>query len=220
MDPIWNKIHKGGWGKYPNEALVRFLCRYKKAEPDFKRNNKVLDLGCGAGANTKMMVAEGFKVWAVDGAGEAVRHAKAFVSQKNTKFIVADFVDIASIFPKGFFDIVCDNVSVYTNTVKNIEAILASVAKILKKDGLFYSSCFSTKTLGCGLGKKLESGTFIDIRESVFFKDRGIAHFYTEKEARKVYGKFFTVQSFDVDYHTEFNGQNTVSMFVLICRKK
>ena len=90
----------------------------------------------------------------------------------------------------------------------------------MKSGARFYSSCFSTGTLGHGLGKKLEPGTFTDIRKSIFFKDRGLAHFYTENELRRIYGKFFKIESLDIDYHTEFNKQNMVSMFVLICRKK
>lgn len=219
MDPIWNEIHRGAWGKYPSESLVRFLCRYKKAESDFINKNKILDLGCGGGANTKMMLAEGFDVCAVDGAKEAVNHAKVFVGSKKVKYYSADFLGIEPIFAKNYFDIVCDNVSIYANTLANIENILGIISKIIKKNGLFYSSCFSTKNSGFGLGKKLETGTYADVSEGNF-KGRGLVHFYTEKELRRIYGKFFEIKSFDTEYYTEFNGQNRVYKYVLICRKK
>jgi len=219
MDPIWDKVHLGGWGKYPSESLVRFLCRYRKSELNFQRKNRILDFGCGGGANTRMMLAEDFDVYAVDGSKEAVRCAKRFVDSSKVKFTTIDFLMVRDIFPKNYFDIVCDDVSIYSNSITNIDKILLVVFEIMKKGGLFYSSCFSTKTLGFGLGEKLESGTYRNINRGSF-KNRGVAHFYTEKELRRVYEKYFKVESLDTEEYTDFNRKNRISKFILICRKK
>jgi len=219
IDPAWDKAYKDGWGrKYPSENLVRFLCRYKKTE-DFKKKNKILDLGCGSGANTKMMYEEGYDTYAVDGSIYAVRKAKKFLLNKEVDLKVCDFSGIDKAYNQLFFDIICDDVSIYANRINNIKDILKKISLILKKNGLFYSSCFSTKTSGFGLGKKLEPGTFTDINKWPF-RDRGITHFYTGKELRRIYGKFFEIESFDTECYTEFNKQNKVFKFVLICRKK
>lgn len=218
MDPIWDKIHNGGWGKYPSESLVRFLCRYKNTTQNFKKVNKILDIGCGGGSNTKMMLAEGFDICAIDGSKEAIKRAKAFVGS-NVKFVSADFFDIKNFFLENYFDIICDNVSIYANTLDSIENILKIASDVLKKDGLFYSVCFSTKTSGFGSGKKIEPRTFTNIQKSPF-KERGVTHFYTEKELRKIYGKFFRIESFDTECYTEYNGKNKIFKFVVICRKK
>jgi SAM-dependent methyltransferase len=219
MDPIWEKIHKEGWGRYPSEDLVSFLCRYKKNSPDFKKHNKILDIGCGAGANTKMMIDEGFDVFALDGSKHAITNAKKLIYPRKAKFFVADFLDIDNLFAPDFFDIICDSVSIYANSTANINLILKKVAAILNKNGYFYSSCFSKLSIGQEKGKEIEKDTFIDAPSGVF-KNRGLSHFYSEKSVRNLYGKYFKIESLDTSYQTLYNRTAKIGKFVLICRKK
>ena len=53
--------------KYPNEELCRFIGRtfYKK---NYKKKGeiKILEVGCGSGANLKMLLNEGFNAFGLD----------------------------------------------------------------------------------------------------------------------------------------------------------
>lgn len=220
MDPIWNILHQQGWGKYPNESLVRFVCRYKRAAgDDFNAKNKVLDVGCGGGANLKMIVDEGFDATGVDGSAEAIQNATAFVGPNRARYAVGDFLDLENIFKDRAFNIICDNVSICSNTLSVIETILSQINTLLAPEGWFYSSCFSTDTLGYGDGEELEPDTFTNIKSGALQKV-GTVHFFNEASVRATYEKFFAIQSIDASYYTEGNGGMRIAHFIIIGRKK
>ena len=51
FDKQWNEVHETrNWGRYPAEELVRFMARNFPAAQ--RPKTRVLDLGCGTGANT------------------------------------------------------------------------------------------------------------------------------------------------------------------------
>lgn len=166
-----------------------------------------------------MMADEGFDVFALDGSKYAIANAKKFIRPRKAKFFVADFLDIDNLFAPNFFDIICDNVSIYANLPADINLILKKVAVILKKNGRFYSSCFSSQSTGYGQGKKIEKDTFTDIPVGIF-KGRGLSHFYSEKSARNLYGKYFKIKSLDINQQTSYNQTVNNYQFVLLCRKK
>lgn len=56
----WNRFKSP---KYPHEKLIQFVFR---AFPDAREKVRILDLGCGTGANTVFLVQEGFNVAATD----------------------------------------------------------------------------------------------------------------------------------------------------------
>lgn len=56
----WNRCRSP---KYPHEKLIQFVFR---AFPGGRENIRILDLGCGSGANTVFLVREGFNVAATD----------------------------------------------------------------------------------------------------------------------------------------------------------
>jgi SAM-dependent methyltransferase len=143
IDPVWNELLANGWGKYPNESLVRFLCRYKRTHPF---PIKVLDGGCGGGANTKMMLAEGFDVYAIDGAPNGVELTRAFTGLDEEHLKLCDFNEIATKFEPNTFDIVVDNVSFGTTTKENLSNILSQTKVILKTGGILWSCTFLAET--------------------------------------------------------------------------
>lgn len=70
-DPIWEEVfHSQEWGKYPGESLIRFIARNF-----YKRNRKevrILEIGCGTGANIWYLCREGFSAYGIDGSKKAV----------------------------------------------------------------------------------------------------------------------------------------------------
>jgi SAM-dependent methyltransferase len=210
IDPVWDKIHGSGWGKYPAESVVRFLVRYKRAAPDFANSNTLLELGCGGGANTKMIIAEGYRVTAIDGSPNAIKNTKNYVGEGAT-LQVLDFNALSEHFAPESFDIIVDNVSIYTAKLEDIKNILAQVHTILKKGGLFYSSVFSPFTSGYLTGDEVEPGTYTDIKEGAL-ANAGLQHISTEEEMREVYGNFFSVRSIDTHEYTELNKERRVGL--------
>src|ERR1035441_2780479 len=75
-DPSWEKVFRSrDWGKYPPEELVRFVARTYYSVPD-RKSIRLLEIGCGTGANVWFMAREGFTVSGIDGSVTAIEKAR------------------------------------------------------------------------------------------------------------------------------------------------
>ncbi len=177
MDEIWERIHsEREWGKYPSEIVIRFIARNYYGSPE-RSKVKILDFGCGAGANTWYMAREGFDVYAFDGSSSAVKRVEKYLEAErlNAKLSVQDGINIQ--YPDDFFDAVVDNVCIYANPYDKICIMYQNVFRVLKPGGKMFTAVFGKKTTGYGLGKMLEKDTFTEITDGPL-SDRGISHFY------------------------------------------
>ena len=177
----WEHIHsRQEWGRYPSEAVVRFVARnFYHTEREKK---KILDFGCGAGANTWFLAREGFDVYAFDGSKSAVKRAQSYLKNEgydSVKFAVMDALELT--YQEDFFDCIVDNVCICANLYSYIKEMYKNVYRILKPGGKFFSSCFGSKTDGYGTGKMLEEGTYEDI-ESGVLKGRAVIHLFSKEE--------------------------------------
>ena len=180
----WEEIHRNQeWGKYPSEQLIRFIARnfYKKD----RKNIKILDFGCGAGANTWFLAREGFDVYAFDGSESAVNRAKEYLNKEgynNVHFSVMDGTELD--YASDMFDCIVDNVCIYANKKVHIETMYKEAYEKLKKGGKLYSACFGDKTYGYGTGIYIENNTYENIEKGPL-EGRAIAHFFTKDELRE-----------------------------------
>src|SRR5438105_645758 len=75
-DPVWEDIFKSQpWGRYPGEDLIRFVARNFYKAPS-RSSVRILEVGCGPGANLWYMAREGFSVFGIDGAPTALELAR------------------------------------------------------------------------------------------------------------------------------------------------
>ncbi len=71
-DRTWEDIFRSqAWGKYPSEDVIRFVARnfYTVPERDAIR---ILEVGCGPGANVWYIAKEGFSAYGIDGSTTAI----------------------------------------------------------------------------------------------------------------------------------------------------
>ena len=211
----WEKIHReSDWGRYPSEAVIRFVARnyYKMS---CRSTIKILDFGCGAGANTWYLAREGFDVWAFDGSRSAVRKAKEYLVTEGYKNVHFDVMDGSSLVYEGnYFNCVIDNVCVYANTKECIVQMYREIYRVLKEGGLLFTSVFGTGTDGYGNGEHIEERTYREIRIGVL-QGRAIAHFFTKEELKNtLYMTGFKKISIDEMYYTD----NGIKVEMLIAR--
>lgn len=179
----WEQIHQSmEWGKYPSENVIRFVARnyYKKD----RGHIRILDFGCGSGANTWFLAREGFDTYAFDGSKSAVEKAKAHLQAEglfNVHFDVMDGTEI--LYENSFFDCVIDNVCIYANRLEHINEMFANVYRVLKPGGKLFSTCFGTGTTGYGEGEQIEKNTFCNIKRGPL-ADRVVVHFFSEDELK------------------------------------
>src|SRR3954463_8412415 len=98
FDLEWNRVFEShAWGKYPSEDLVRFMMRkFGGISKSERQAIRVLDLGCGGGANSWFLAREGFQLVAVDGSAKAVERTRRFLETEGLKaeYQTGDFVNL------------------------------------------------------------------------------------------------------------------------------
>ena len=76
-DPVWeNLFSSGNWGQYPGEDLIRFVARNFYAVAD-RSATRILEVGCGPGANLWFLAREGFAAHGIDGSPSAVAKSRS-----------------------------------------------------------------------------------------------------------------------------------------------
>lgn len=220
FDKKWEEVHQNKiWGKYPAEELVRFICR-KYSNISDRKKIKILDLGCGGGANTWFLCNEGFDVYAIDGSTTAIDKTKSFIENMkfNAKFHVADASSLP--FPDNYFDCVIDIACIYANTTEGIKKILKEVNRVLKPHACLFSSyLINDKTTGYKTGEQLEANTFRNMSDGLF-ANIGIAHFFNKTEITQFFSSSkFMVKSIDELTRTDQNSSITVSYYIVTANK-
>ena len=219
-DKGWDKVFKKNkWGKYPAEPLMRYIC---KNYPNFKLNKKinVLEVGCGTGANLNFFCNEGFKVFGIDGSQIAINKAKKFLKNQNNKasLKVGDILNIQH--KDKSMDIIVDVECIYANSFVDSKTIMNEIYRILKKNGVFISITFSTKTWGYGNGKKYknEKNTFVKVDKGALKNEYGLTRYSSKSDINKLYRQFKIIGIEKVS-RTINNGENLIEEWVIINKK-
>ena len=193
------KFRTRPWGRYPPEDLVRFMGRRFR---DADRNAvRVLEVGCGPGANVWFMHREGFAVHGVDISPAAIGIAAMRLTTENAgipsptpDLRVGNFSNLP--WPDRHFDVVVDIYALYANSTAVIAQSLAEISRVLKPGGLLYSKLWGTQSTGYGQGVELEPGTY-DAIPAGPCANMGVSHFFTRQEIETMFGRHFEPLAID-----------------------
>jgi 2-polyprenyl-3-methyl-5-hydroxy-6-metoxy-1,4-benzoquinol methylase len=114
-DPIWDDIFRSkGWGRYPPEHIIRFIARTFSDARD-RSTIRLLEIGCGPGANLWFMAREGFSVCGIDGSATAIHRARQRLTEDGlaADLRIRDYAQLP--WPESAFDGAIENVSLYCN---------------------------------------------------------------------------------------------------------
>ncbi len=108
----------GAQRRYPNEELCRFMGRNLFSIPMSERSNvKVLEVGCGSGANLWMIAKEGFSTFGIDLSEESLNLCKQMMHKygvdaelsaqdmSQTNFSASEFNFIVDVFSSRPFNL-------------------------------------------------------------------------------------------------------------------
>jgi SAM-dependent methyltransferase len=181
---------------------------------------RVLDLGCGTGANTWFLCREGFDVFAFDGSFTAVRKAKDLCLASNG--FPALFQADAGIIPviDSCFDTVVDIGAITSNSTAGIKCILKEIYRVLKPGGrLFSTVLFHRGTSGYGSGTKLDSASFRNLSAGPI-SGLGTIHFFNRIHIKSLWQKAgFKNLQIDMINRTDGNGSYKISYFMVAAEK-
>ncbi|MDI4650370.1 class I SAM-dependent methyltransferase [Cohnella hashimotonis] len=156
-DPVWEKVFSSQqWGKYPGEDLIRFVARnFYKAED--RSVIRILEIGCGPGANLWYMAREGFKVYGIDGSSSAVTQAQQYLNASvpgwEGEVIKGDIIN--QPYQDGWFDAIIDNEAGSCNSYENALLIYKEAHRVLKPGGKIFIRTFAEGSWGEGTGERL-----------------------------------------------------------------
>jgi SAM-dependent methyltransferase len=216
-DPVWEEIFKQReWGKYPPEHLVRFVALNFGRAAD-RGSVRLLEIGCGPGANVWFMAREGFAVSGIDGSPTAIQKASQRLASEglSADLRVGDFAELP--WPNSSFDGVVENVSLGANPWSNIRRALHEVHRVLKPGSPVLSTFFTDRTWGYGQGDMVEIDGFVNLREGPL-SGHGFCLFLTRARVPELFRDFSEI-NVERASHTLEGERHLIEQFVITCRK-
>lgn len=187
---IWEKqyIEKGFKSQrlYPNEELLRFMGGNFFDIPHYKRKKiKILEIGCGSGANLWMIAKEGFQAFGIDSSKTGIKLCSKMLRrwQVSADIIIGNILTTLP-YEDNYFDAVVDVVTMQHIPFSQHFQVYAEIERVLKKGGRFFSYHQGSKSFlyRNGGGKIIGKFTIDDVRNpKAPLRRVGVYCFPTEK---------------------------------------
>jgi len=173
-------------GVWPWSDLVSHVMRYGR--PD-RPGYRVLELGCGAGANIPFFTAMGMEYHAIEGSEEIVGRLWRRFPELKSGIVVGDFTK--EITAPGHFDLVVDRASLTHNTTAAIKDAIALLKARLKPGSKFIGiDWFSTEHSDYSAGEQVEDVyTRRDVAKGTF-AGVGRVHFSDQAHLEQLFSGF------------------------------
>lgn len=218
-DPVWEEVFKKQeWGKYPSEDLIRFISRNFYHVPS-RSQVKILEVGCGPGANLWFMAREGFSVYGIDGSETAVLRAsnrlREEVLDRHAKLVVGDIANLP--FSNDYFDAVIDCEAIYCNSFESSVAIYNELARVTKRGGKLFSRTFAKGSWGDETGEVVGHNAYI-VEEGPLHS-KGYSRFTGFEEIEQMV-KGFCVQEIQLLTRKYMNVAKEVKEWIIIGEKR
>ncbi len=187
FSPEWEKTYKSNshLSIWPWSDLVSFVMRYSRPTPDFK----VLELGCGAGANIQFFKALKVGYYSIEGSKTAVQMIHKNFPDLKKRVVTGDFTKEIPF--NGPFDLVVDRISLSHNTEEAIKNCLGLVREKMKPGTPFIGiDWFSTKGTYFKKGKQGADKYTRTGYKTGPYADLGILHFSDLKHLKDLFSGF------------------------------
>jgi len=189
----WDQLYRADaqMSIWPWSDLVSYVHRYAKPTDGFRR---VLELGCGAGANIPFFLKLGLDYYAIEGSEAIVTKLHADNPEMREKIVVGDFTQVIPF--SGLFDLVVDRGSLTHNNTQAIRRALSAIFSRLRSGGKFIGiDWFSNTHHDAKRGDALDSHTRINLPSSSTLSGLGAVHFSDKEHLLEL----FTTTGFRVE---------------------
>jgi SAM-dependent methyltransferase len=183
----WNNTYKnhGHLSIWPWSDLVSYVMRY--ARP-FNEKYRVLEIGCGAGANIPFFEALGVQYYGIEGSEAIVESLKKRFPALEKQIVVGDFTK--DLFFEGKFDLILDRAALTHNDTKSIKNSLSLIYDKLETGGKFMGiDWFSTAHSDFGMGDEIDQYTKSGFQEGQFI-GIGPVHFSDREHLKALFSRF------------------------------
>lgn len=189
FDPNWEtryveNTHMSIW---PWSDVVSLVHQHLK--PSISTDLRVLELGCGAGANIPLFRALGINYYGIEGSPTIVDMLHKKFPSLSSQIKQGDFTKAINV--GGDFDLILDRAALTHNTTASIQRTLSLVRHLLKPGGYFFGvDWFSTLHSDFVRGEyDDDENTKNNLPDGQFF-GVGRVHFSDEKHLRELFEGF------------------------------
>ncbi len=205
----WDAIYKakGAFQKDPSTMVMNAIDHWE--EIGVKR---ILDLGCGTGRHTTVLVDRGFETYGCDSSEEALAIAPDIIGKD--RFAHCDMTSLP--YEDEFFDgILCNHV-IQHGMFAEAQKAINEMFRILKKAGHLFLVVVSTEHPKYFTGREIEPNTKIDT-DAV---DGNIPHhFFTKEELHSLCSPFNILKLDHVKGPSELDSQKESAAWILYAQK-
>lgn len=171
----WDELYRSNahLSVWPWSDVVSYVHRYAKPSAGYAR---VLEFGCGAGANIPLFLGLKADYFAIEGSPAIVDTLRATYPQLSDRIAVGDFTQ--SVPFDAPFDLVLDRASLIHNTNDGIAAGLRLAYAALRPGGKMIGvDWFSDRHGAAALGRAVDSHTRADLPATSSLAGTGNVHF-------------------------------------------
>ena len=215
FDKNWEKIYeeRNQLNEYPFQDFISF---YHKTFSR-KKNNKVLEIGCGYGNNLEFVSTFDHEIYGIDASKTVINLLiDKFKRKKVTcNLKVMDFTKLD--FEKNYFDFILNREAVTCTSLENAHLCVKECYRTLKKGGLFYSTFLSNMNTFSGTINKEISKNFKGNFETV-----KQIKFYNILELQELFiGNNFEIKELYLNSKTDYIKQpiDNISYWSIIVKK-
>lgn len=181
----WNKIYIDCKDKEPQYDL--WLDKYEQIL-DSTKNQTIIDLGCGAGADTLYLKERGYSVLSVDNSDEALAIVKNKIPNSKIKNL-----NIAEILPfkDESIHLIIADLSLHYFNDETTKKIIKELKRVLKSKALLIFRVNSINDINYGAGEGEE------IEKHFYLGETGYKRFFDEEDIRSYFSEW------DIEYLKE-----------------
>jgi SAM-dependent methyltransferase len=185
LSPGWDQTYRESrqLSVWPWSDLVSFTLRHARPDGGFHR---VLELGCGAGANIPFFRKLGVDYWAIEGSAFVVAKLHEAFPDLGERIVAGDFT--REIPFDGPFDLVIDRSSLTHNETVAVRRTLRMVCDLMRPGAKFIGiNWFSMKHSAAAAGDPVDSHTRTNIPAGQF-AGVGAVHFSDQEHIVELIG--------------------------------
>lgn len=186
----WENVYKQNQhlSVWPWSHLVTLAHKYG----NLHKGMRVLELGCGAGANIPFFVKVETDYYAIEGSATMVAQLNEAFKGQRVHVIQGDFTqDIRSVYGDETFDLIVDRSALTHNATADICRTIGFVKSALKQEGKFIGTdWFSTYFDVLEKDQSEMIDDFTRVFSSGYFAGLGNVHFSDESHLRELFADF------------------------------
>lgn len=191
----WDKYYKHKIGQPPRQIIVDALNLFQK-------QGKAIDLGCGVGNETALLLNNGWEVWAIDGQSKAIQIIRERIDIKDTEKLV---LTVANFEDESFWDGLPQVDFIYASYAlpfckdEKFNNVWAHIVQKLNRNGRFAGHFFGLNYRGFN-NEEIKEMTFLT-REEIqrLFQGFEIEYFQeVEKDDQSGTGRIIHSHIFEV----------------------